>query len=89
MKKKRRDTMKKKREDERENEKREMKKGEKSFFFPKHVSGPSKPPDELAQNVSNKSLSDELFLHFSSEVRNLTVFSIIYMIRIHFSGREN
>ena len=29
-----------------------------------------------------KSPSDELFLHFSSKVQNLTVFSIIYMIRI-------
>ena len=33
-----------------------------------------------------KSLSDELFLHFSSKVQNLTVFSIIYMIRIPFFG---
>ena len=33
-----------------------------------------------------KSLSDELFLHFSSKVQNLTVFSIIYMIRIRFFG---
>ena len=30
--------------------------------------------------------SDELFLHFSSKVQNLTVFSIIYMIRIRFFG---
>ena len=44
------------------------------------------PPDELAQHVSKKSLSDELFLHFSSKVENLTVFSIIYMIRIRFFG---
>ena len=29
-----------------------------------------------------RSLSDELFLHFSSKVQNLTMFSIIYMIRI-------
>ena len=33
-----------------------------------------------------KSPSDELFLHFSSKVQNLTVFSIIYMIRIRFFG---
>ena len=33
-----------------------------------------------------KSLSDELFLHFSSKVQNLTVFSIIYMIRIRCFG---
>ena len=35
-----------------------------------------------------KSLSDELFLHFSSKVQNLAVFSIIYMIRIRFFGPE-
>ena len=40
--------------------------------------GPSNPPDELAQNVSKKSLSDELFLHFSSKVQNLTVFFFYY-----------
>ena len=44
------------------------------------------PPDDLAQNVSKKSLSDELFFHFSSKVQNFTVFSIIYMIRIRFFG---
>ena len=33
----------------------------------KNVSGPSNPPDELAQNVSKK-------FHFSSKVQNLTVF---------------
>ena len=33
-----------------------------------------------------KNFSDELFLHFSSKVQNLTVFSIIYMIRIRFFG---
>ena len=33
-----------------------------------------------------KSPLDELFLHFSSKVPNLTVFSIIYMIRIRFFG---
>ena len=41
-----------------------MKRGE---FFKKNVSRPSNPPDELAQNVSKKSPSDELFLHFSFE----------------------
>ena len=30
----------------------------KDDFFKKNVSEPSNPPDELAQNVSNKSLSD-------------------------------
>ena len=33
-----------------------------------------------------KSFSDELFLHFSAKVQNLTVFSFIYMIRIRFFG---
>ena len=56
--------------------------------FPKNVSGPSNLPDELVQNVSKKSLSDELFLDFSSKVQNLTVLSIIYMIRIRFFGSE-
>ena len=39
------------------------------FFKKKNVSRPSNPPDELAHNVSKKkkSLSDELFLHFSFE----------------------
>ena len=61
--------MKKKREDERENEEREMKRSEKTFF-PKNVSEPSNPPDELAQNVSKKkSLLDELFLHFLRKFR--------------------
>ena len=31
-----------------------------------------------------KSISDELFLHFSAKVQNLAVFSIIHMIRIRF-----
>ena len=45
------------------------------LFFWRHVSEPSNPP-ELAQNVSTKILSDELFFVFS-KVLNLTVFSII------------
>ena len=53
----------------------------------KNVREPSNPPDELLQNVSKESPSDELFLHFSSKVQNLTVFSIFYMIRIRFFGR--
>ena len=53
---------KKKREDERENEREnEEKRKEGKYFFKKNVSTPS---DELAQNVSKKSPSDELFLHF-------------------------
>ena len=59
------------REDEREEKKRRGKMKEKmkrdgSENF-QNVSRPSNPPDELAQNISKKkkSLSDELFLHFS------------------------
>ena len=49
--------------------KEKMKRDSGDFFFLKNVSEPSNPPDELAQNVSKKkkSLSDELFLHFSFE----------------------
>ena len=50
-------------------------KKENMIFFKKNVSRPSNPLDELAENVSKKSLSDELFLHFSAKVQNLTVFS--------------
>ena len=82
-----RDKMKKKREDERENGERDERRDD--FFEKKCLRKPPYPPDELAQDVSKKSLSDELLLHFSSKVQNLTVFSIIYMIRIRFSGREN
>ena len=39
-------------------------KKKEKIFFSKNVSEPSNPPDELAQNVSKKSLSDEFFLHF-------------------------
>ena len=56
------------------------------FLKKKKVSEPSNPPDELVQNVSKKSFSDELFLHFFAKVHNLTVFSIFYMIRIRFFG---
>ena len=84
---KKRHQMKKKIEERRWTRKRreiEMKRGD---FFVKNVWDPSNPPDELAQNVlKKKSPSDELFLHFSSKVQNLTVFSIIYMIRIRFFG---
>ena len=52
----------------------------KKRFFPKNVSRPSNPPDELAQNVSKKkkSISDELFLHFSAKVQNLAVFIYLH-----------
>ena len=39
----------------------------KDVFFFENVSEPPNPPDELAQNVSKKILSDELFLHFFFE----------------------
>ena len=44
----------------------EMKRNERkdNFFKRKNVSRPSNPPDELAQNVSKKIPSDELFLYF-------------------------
>ena len=58
---------------------------EKIFFLEKKFLN-SIPSDELAQNVSKKSLSDEFFLCFTSKVQNLTVFSMIYMIRIPFFG---
>ena len=67
MKEKRRDKVKEKREDERENVEIEMNRDqrEKMFFcLQKNVSKPSNPPDDLAQNVSTKSLSDELFRKF-------------------------
>ena len=52
-------------------------------MFLQRFENPSNAPDELAQYVSNKNFSDELFL-FSLKVLNLTVFSIVYMIRIRF-----
>ena len=64
-------------------EKRWREKRWKNFFL-KNVWEPSNPPDELAQHVSKKSLSDELFLICPSKVQNLAVFSINYMIRIRF-----
>ena len=51
----------------------------KDDFCLKNVSEPSKPPDGVAQNVSKNSF-------FSSKVQNLTVFSIIYMIRFFGPG---
>ena len=61
----------KERQEKRQDEEREMK--EKIFLT--NVSRPSNPPDEVVQNVSKKSPSDDLFLHFSWKVQNLTVFS--------------
>ena len=56
------------------------------MIFSKNCLRTPNPPDELVQNVSKKIT---LFLHFSSKVQNLTVFSIIHMIRIRcFGPRE-
>ena len=56
----------------------------------KNVSRPSNPPDELAQHVSKKPFSDELFLLFcfeSSEYHRL--FNCLHDSNSIFSGREN
>ena len=67
-----------------------MKRNERTEdFFVKNVSEPSNPPDELAQNVSKKSLSDELFLHFSAKVQNLTVFYLFTSFEFDFLGPGN
>ena len=94
MKEKRRDKMKKKREDESENEsenkERSRWKGmkEKFFFFEKCLRT-LKPARWITPTCLEKeSLSDELFLHFSSNVMNLTVFSIITWFEFDFFGPE-
>ena len=57
------------------------------FFFLKNVSEPSNPSDELAQKCfENNHFRTNYSSIFSSKVQNLTVFSIIYMIRIRFFG---
>ena len=55
-----------------------------NIIFPKNA------PDELAQHVSKKKniLFGRIIPPFCSKVQNLTVFSIIYMIRIRFFGRH-
>ena len=58
----------------------------KENLFLKNVSRPSNPPDELAQSVSKKIPPGRIIPPFFSKVQNLTVFSIIYMIRIRFFG---
>ena len=61
--------------------------GKKSFFFLKKVCEPSNPPDEFVQNVSKRNpFRTNCSSIFSSKVQNLTVFKIIYMIRIGFFG---
>ena len=79
------ETMKKKREEERENERQNEERLRWKFFWT-NVSRPSNPPDELAQHVSKKSLSDELFLHFFCKSSESGRLSLIYMIRIRFFG---
>ena len=75
--------MKKKREDEKEERWKEVNKSKKN------VSGPSNPPDELAQNVSKKNPFQTNYSSiFSAKVQNLAVFSFIYMIRIRFFGPQ-
>ena len=59
---------------------------EKMIFLRKNVSELSNPPDELAENVSEKNPCHSSI--FPSKVQNLTVFSIIYMIRIRFFGPQ-
>ena len=64
----------------------EMKRNErKDDFFQKSFKT-LKPAKSISPKCFKKNLSDELFLHFSSKVQNLTVFPIIYMIRIRFFG---
>ena len=59
----------------------------KKHFFFKRVGELPNPPDELAQNVSLKNPCRTNYSSiFSSKVQNLTVFSIIYMIRTRFFG---
>ena len=67
--------------------KEKMKRERGGFFLKKNVSEPSNPPDELAQHVSKKNPRRTNYSSiFLSKVQNLTVFSIIYMIRIRFFG---
>ena len=69
----------------------EKMKRDRGDFFLNNVSGPSNPPDELAQHVSKKkkSPSDELSLHFSAKVQNLAVFQLFTWFEFDFSGPEN
>ena len=54
-----------------------MKRDRGEIFFPKHVSRPSNPPDELAQNVSKKNPRRTNYSSiFSAKVQNLAVFFI-------------
>ena len=64
-----------------------MKRGERKVFFFEN----SNMLDELAKNVSNKSLSDELFLHCSFENSESSdrVFNHLHDSNSIFSGRGN
>ena len=78
----RRDKM-KKREKMKEKSRDKMKRKKKKrdggvFFFSKKCLEHPNPPDELAQNVSKKFLSDDFIPFFSPKVQNLTVFSIVF-----------
>ena len=61
--------------------KEKMERDERKMFFSKMFQDP-----RTRQMNKPKMFRDELFLHSSSKVQNLTVFSIIYMIRIRFFG---
>ena len=60
------------------------KKREEIMIFLKKCLRTPNPPDELAQHVSKKSFSDELFLHLIFESSESDRFPIIHMIRIRF-----
>ena len=50
-----------------------------NIIFPKNVSGPSNPPDELAQNVSKKNPRRTIYsCIFSAKVQNLAVFQYLH-----------
>ena len=70
MKEKREQKMKDKIKGSGEHEERSRRKEVTYYFVSKKCSRTlSNAPDELAQNVSKKSLSDELFLHFLRKFR--------------------
>ena len=78
MEEKRREKMKGKMKD-----KMKRDRGEKKFFF-------LKPARLISPTCFEKNPRRTIYSSmFSSKVQNLTVFSIIYMIRIRFSGRGN
>ena len=67
-----------------------MTRDERYIFFRKMFENPQTRQMNQREMFRKISLSDELFLDFSSKVQNLTFFSIIYMIRNSISsGREN